>query len=92
MSCKNCGSEKDPSFSRVEPMGYYCQDCGYSDECVTADERIKLLESGLAYCKSWFEKHSPTAPCIDGVDRPHPMIELIDNALSGRGASKGADR
>jgi len=23
-----CESEKDPWFSRVEPMGYYCRDCG----------------------------------------------------------------
>ena len=26
--CPHCGSLKDPWFSRVEPMGYVCQDCG----------------------------------------------------------------
>jgi predicted RNA-binding Zn-ribbon protein involved in translation (DUF1610 family) len=26
--CPHCGSDKDPFFSRVEPMGDYCPDCG----------------------------------------------------------------
>ncbi len=26
--CPHCGSEKDPWFSRCEPMGYHCPDCG----------------------------------------------------------------
>ena len=25
--CEICGSNKDPWFSRTEPMGYYCEDC-----------------------------------------------------------------
>jgi ribosomal protein L37AE/L43A len=29
--CPHCGSDKDPFFSRIEPMGYYCRDCG--EEC-----------------------------------------------------------
>jgi ribosomal protein L37AE/L43A len=28
--CQHCGSE-DSFFSRIEPMGYYCRDCG--EEC-----------------------------------------------------------
>ncbi len=26
-ACLHCGSLKDPYFSRVEPMGYFCADC-----------------------------------------------------------------
>ncbi len=26
--CPHCGSDKDPFFSRIEPMGDYCPDCG----------------------------------------------------------------
>jgi len=26
--CPHCGSDKDPFFSRIEPMGFYCRDCG----------------------------------------------------------------
>lgn len=26
--CPQCGSEEDPYFSRMEPMGYFCGDCG----------------------------------------------------------------
>jgi hypothetical protein len=26
--CPHCGSYKDTWFSRTEPMGYYCSDCG----------------------------------------------------------------
>jgi DNA-directed RNA polymerase subunit RPC12/RpoP len=28
MPCPHCGSYKDTWFSRTEPMGYYCSDCG----------------------------------------------------------------
>jgi uncharacterized protein (UPF0212 family) len=27
-NCPHCGSDKDPFFSRVEPMGDHCPDCG----------------------------------------------------------------
>ena len=26
--CPKCKGNSDPGFSRVEPMGYYCPDCG----------------------------------------------------------------
>lgn len=26
--CPECGSNEDPYFSRMEPMGYFCPDCG----------------------------------------------------------------
>ncbi len=28
MNCPHCQSTKDPEFSRVVPMGYFCPDCG----------------------------------------------------------------
>jgi hypothetical protein len=31
-TCKNCESEKEPYFSRSEPMGFYCQDCGQNSD------------------------------------------------------------
>ena len=27
-NCKHCGSTEDFWWSRTEPMGYYCSDCG----------------------------------------------------------------
>lgn len=27
-SCKKCGSTEDPYWSRIEPMGYFCGECG----------------------------------------------------------------
>ena len=27
-TCANCESEKEPYFSRSEPMGFFCVDCG----------------------------------------------------------------
>ncbi len=35
--CPHCGSEEEPYFSRVVPMGYFCPDCGRGD-----DEECKL--------------------------------------------------
>ena len=26
--CPHCGSEKEAFFSRIEPMGFFCPDCG----------------------------------------------------------------
>jgi len=28
IECQHCGSQKEPFFSRIEPMGYHCRDCG----------------------------------------------------------------
>ena len=33
--CKHCGSTEDFWWSRSEPMGYYCSDCGAADESTT---------------------------------------------------------
>ena len=39
-TCVNCESEKEPYFSRSEPMGFYCQDCGKnSDEIDPIDHK-----------------------------------------------------
>ena len=27
--CKNCGSPEVPWFSRIVPMGYFCESCGH---------------------------------------------------------------
>ena len=45
--CWNCESDKEPYFSRIEPMGNYCQDCGKnSDEIDPIDH--KEIKSQLA--------------------------------------------
>lgn len=28
IECQHCGSQKEPFFSRIEPIGYHCRDCG----------------------------------------------------------------
>jgi hypothetical protein len=40
-----------------------------------------MLEA-LEYCKSWFEKYSPTAELISGKYAPHPMLICIDAAIA----------
>ena len=27
-ACRECGTFEEPCFSRIEPMGYYCPNCG----------------------------------------------------------------
>jgi hypothetical protein len=34
-NCKHCGSTEDFWWSRAEPMGYYCSNCGEGDESTT---------------------------------------------------------
>ena len=31
-TCVNCESNKEPYFSRSEPMGFFCRDCGQSSD------------------------------------------------------------
>ena len=35
--CEFCGSNKGTWFSRIEPMGYFCEDCGCPDSWVEED-------------------------------------------------------
>jgi hypothetical protein len=30
-ACSDCGSTEDSYFSRIEPMGYFCPDCGHEE-------------------------------------------------------------
>ena len=45
-TCVNCESDKEPYFSRSEPMGFYCQDCGQSSDqlAVTHPNASRTLE------------------------------------------------
>ena len=48
-TCANCESEKEPYFSRSEPMGFYCADCGRN-----FDERD--LQDAKATADFWMQK------------------------------------
>lgn len=54
-TCANCNSENEPYFSRVEPMGFYCPDCGYNfyekycaTESVLEDLRLQLHDAKIS--------------------------------------------
>ena len=51
------------------------------DDCERCGDKYYSLLHTMEVCKSWFEKWSPTAPCIDGTDRIHPMLEQINKTL-----------
>lgn len=45
--------------------------------------RIARLEESLELCRSWFEKHSPTAPLIGDLGHAeHPMLTSIKAAIA----------
>ena len=64
-TCANCESEKEPYFSRSEPMGFYCADCGRNfdardlqDAKATADfwiQKAKEAEQAAADLKAEVE-------------------------------------
>lgn len=46
-------------------------------------EREKAQREALESCERWFEKHSPTAPLINGLGvAEHPMLTMIRAALA----------
>lgn len=52
------------------------------------------LLDAMTTVERWFLKHSPTAPCIDGIDRIHPMLEMAQKAIAkarGEDSSQGSD-
>ena len=48
-TCANCESEKEPYFSRSEPMGFYCADCG-------RDFDARNLQDAKATADFWIQK------------------------------------
>ena len=36
--CTYCESDKEPYFSRVEPMGFYCVECGHNFDEVDPED------------------------------------------------------
>jgi len=45
------------------------------------EETISRQREMLVMVQSWLKRFSPTAPCIDGVDRIHPMLEAVNDVL-----------
>jgi septal ring factor EnvC (AmiA/AmiB activator) len=50
-ACADCGSTEESYFSRIEPMGYFCPDCGHEEgkpverQCDNqVDQMTKLAE------------------------------------------------
>jgi DNA-directed RNA polymerase subunit RPC12/RpoP len=86
-TCANCESEKEPYFSRSEPMGFYCADCGRNfdaldlqDAKATADfwiQKAKEAEQAAADLKAEVEdwkKEYTTERAL--ADRLGKMLEL----------------
>ena len=51
--CNKCDSEKEPYFSRIDPMGYFCPDCGAEDgyhKCKSDGCETKMSEGAPEYC------------------------------------------
>jgi len=49
----------------------------------------ELLEA-LETVERWFVQHSPSAPCIDGIERIHPMLEMVRAAIAKATGGEGA--
>ena len=47
--CTYCESDKEPYFSRVEPMGFYCADCGRNFDALD-------LQDAKATADFWIQK------------------------------------
>ena len=45
--CTYCESDKEPYFSRVEPMGFYCVECGHNFDEVDPED-FKEIKKQLA--------------------------------------------
>jgi C4-type Zn-finger protein len=45
--CTYCESDKEPYFSRVEPMGFYCVECGHNFDGVDPED-FKEIKKQLA--------------------------------------------
>ena len=54
MKCTKCDSEKESYFSRTEPMGYFCPDCGAEDTglkcCRTPKCKNRMSNGSPDYC------------------------------------------
>ena len=99
-TCVNCESDKEPYFSRTEPMGFYCQDCGKnSDELdlsnakATADywmEKATQAEQAAADLKAEVEDwKKELADIQDRLLDPHAVFLSI---LHGKIAKLDWDR
>jgi len=53
--CPHCGSEEEPYFSRVVPMGYYCPDCGEPDEITREiiEEDLRIIDKPESKLNKW---------------------------------------
>jgi hypothetical protein len=65
----------------------------------TAQQRVALatlaaaapeLLEALETVERWFVQHSPSAPCIDGIERIHPMLEMVRAAIAKATGEEGA--
>ena len=65
-TCANCESEKEPYFSRSEPMGFYCADCG-------RDFDARDLQDAKATADFWIQKAKQAEQAAEDL-----KAELID--------------
>ena len=68
-TCANCESEKEPYFTRSEPMGFFCADCG-------RDFDKRDLQDAKATAEHWQEKAKHAEQAAADL-----KAELIDTRL-----------
>ena len=77
--CTYCESDKEPYFSRVEPMGFYCVECGHNFDEVDPEDFKEIkkqlaseraLADRLAECLSYHAE-------VDGEHAPDTTLAAL---------------
>ena len=86
-TCANCESEKEPYFSRSEPMGFFCVDCGrnfdekdFAAELIAWENKWQCAAEMAAQAEAdlWETKQQLTAERAL-ADRLAEILQLIAN-------------
>lgn len=75
--CTYCESDKEPYFSRVEPMGFYCVECGHNFDEVDPED-FKEIKKQLASERALADRLAEILQRIANEDyrgnRPHHCV------------------
>src|SRR5690606_27108027 len=96
LDCEDCGGEGEVWHESGAYAGI-CATCRGDGEVAApqpAEQRsapdVAGLVEALECCETWFSKHSPTAPLINGHgDAEHPMMACVREALAAHRSQGG---